>query len=59
MKIIEGVIVRWVEDGFRKVCDEKYVFFWDFLIICYVIFSDCSLMEIGSLFDLKGYGMVV
>lgn len=57
MKITEGAIVRRVEDGFRKVRDEKYAFLWDSPIIRHAISSDCSLMEIGSPFDLKGYGM--
>ena len=57
MKITEGAIVRRVEDGFRKVRAEKYAFLWDSPIIRHAISSDCSLMEIGSPFDLKGYGM--
>ncbi|XP_048776991.2 glutamate receptor ionotropic, kainate 2-like isoform X2 [Ostrea edulis] len=57
MKITEGAIVRRVEDGFFKCSQEKYAFLWDSPIIRHAISSDCSLMEIGSPFDLKGYGM--
>ncbi|XP_062608571.1 glutamate receptor ionotropic, kainate 3-like isoform X2 [Saccostrea cucullata] len=57
MRITDGAIVRRVEDGFRKVRTEKYAFLWDSPIIRHAISTDCNLMEIGSPFDLKGYGM--
>ncbi|GFN98252.1 glutamate receptor subunit protein glur6 [Plakobranchus ocellatus] len=47
---------RRVENGFERVRKGKYAFIWDSPTIRYTISNDCDLMEIGSPFDLKGYG---
>ncbi|KAK3801150.1 hypothetical protein RRG08_006867 [Elysia crispata] len=47
---------RRVPDGFRRVREGKYAFIWDSPTIRHTISNDCDLMEIGSPFDLKGYG---
>ena len=57
MKITNGAIVRRVDDGFRQVQNEKYAFLWDSPVIRHETAKNCDIMEIGSPFDLKGYGI--
>ncbi|NP_001191542.1 glutamate receptor subunit protein GluR6 [Aplysia californica] len=47
---------RTVDIGFERVKKGKYAFIWDSPTIRHTISNDCDLMEIGSPFDLKGYG---
>ncbi|RUS79115.1 hypothetical protein EGW08_013125 [Elysia chlorotica] len=42
--------------GGGRVREGKYAFIWDSPTIRHTISNDCDLMEIGSPFDLKGYG---
>ncbi|XP_069130736.1 glutamate receptor ionotropic, kainate 2-like isoform X4 [Argopecten irradians] len=50
-------MVRRVENGFDRVLREKYAFLWDSPVVRHHIANDCGLTEIGSPFDLKGYGI--
>ncbi|XP_064608494.1 glutamate receptor ionotropic, kainate 3-like [Liolophura sinensis] len=52
-------MVRRVEHGLERVRKEKYAFLWDSPTLRYMIQSRCDLLEIGSPFDLKGYGWAV
>lgn len=52
-------MVRRVEHGLERVRKEKYAFLWDSPTLRYMIQSQCDLLEIGSPFDLKGYGWAV
>ncbi|XP_070198237.1 glutamate receptor ionotropic, kainate 3-like isoform X2 [Littorina saxatilis] len=45
--------------GFQKVKDEDYAFFWDTTVNKYKTIIDCDLMEIGPSFDPKGFGIGV
>lgn len=57
MKLTDGAIVRRTTDGFRKVNNEKYAFLWDSPVVRHETAKNCDIMEIGSPFDLKGYGI--
>ncbi|XP_052281540.1 glutamate receptor ionotropic, kainate 2-like isoform X2 [Dreissena polymorpha] len=49
--------VRRVEQGFQRAMTEKYAFIWDSPTVRHETANNCDLMEIGSPFDLKGYGI--
>ena len=49
--------VRRVEDGFARVMKSKYAFIWDSPTVRHETANNCGLMEIGTPFDLKGYGI--
>ncbi|XP_055894617.1 glutamate receptor ionotropic, kainate 2-like isoform X4 [Biomphalaria glabrata] len=49
-------MVRNVDKGFARVNQGGYAFIWDSPVIRHKISNDCMLMEIGTPFDLKGYG---
>jgi len=49
--------VRRVENGFQRAMDEKYAFIWDSPTVRHATANNCQLMEIGTPFDLKGYGI--
>ncbi|NP_001191669.1 glutamate receptor 8 [Aplysia californica] len=46
-------------EGFKKVKDEDYAFFWDTTVNKYQTIMDCNMMEIGPAFDPKGFGIGV
>ncbi|KAK3801146.1 hypothetical protein RRG08_006865 [Elysia crispata] len=46
-------------EGFQKVRNEDYAFFWDTTVNKYQTISDCDVMEIGPAFDPKGFGIGV
>lgn len=46
-------------DGFEKVKQGDYAFFWDTTVNKYMTIEDCQLMEIGPHFDPKGFGIGV
>ncbi|XP_059141818.1 glutamate receptor ionotropic, kainate 2-like [Physella acuta] len=48
---------RTTQIGIERVKKGKYAFIWDSPYIRNVISNECDLMEIGSPFDLKGYGL--
>lgn len=49
--------VKRVEHGFARVMKEKYAFIWDSPTVRHETANNCKLMEIGTPFDLKGYGI--
>lgn len=49
--------VKRVEHGFERVMKEKYAFIWDSPTVRHETANNCDLMEIGTPFDLKGYGI--
>ncbi|XP_052795001.1 glutamate receptor ionotropic, kainate 3-like isoform X2 [Mya arenaria] len=49
--------VRRVENGFARAMKEKYAFIWDSPTVRHETANNCDLMEIGTPFDLKGYGI--
>ena len=49
--------VRRVENGFERVYKGKYAFIWDSPTVRHETANNCDFMEIGSPFDLKGYGI--
>ena len=49
--------VKRVEHGFERVLKEKYAFIWDSPTVRHETANNCALMEIGTPFDLKGYGI--
>ncbi|XP_050416680.2 glutamate receptor ionotropic, kainate 2 [Patella vulgata] len=59
MSVQPGWMVRTVKIGFERVMQGGYAFIWDSPTIRHLVASDCSLMEIGTPFDLKGYGLAV
>ncbi|CAL1539084.1 unnamed protein product [Lymnaea stagnalis] len=46
-------------EGFKKVKDGNYAFFWDTTVNKYQTIIDCEVMEIGPPFDPKGFGIGV
>ncbi|XP_071125627.1 glutamate receptor ionotropic, kainate 2-like isoform X1 [Mytilus edulis] len=52
-------IVRRVDDGFERAMKHKYAFLWDSPTVRHRTAQNCSLMEIGNPFDLKGYGIAL
>ncbi|XP_060568232.1 glutamate receptor ionotropic, kainate 2-like isoform X3 [Ruditapes philippinarum] len=49
--------VKRVEHGFARAMKEKYAFIWDSPTVRHETANNCDLMEIGTPFDLKGYGI--
>ena len=47
------------EEGFRKVKEGNYAFFWDTTVNKYKTIEDCDFMEVGPPFDPKGFGIGV
>lgn len=47
------------DEGFKKVKDGNYAFFWDTTVNKYKTIEDCQFMEIGPHFDPKGFGIGV
>ncbi|XP_061165234.1 glutamate receptor 2-like isoform X1 [Saccostrea echinata] len=47
------------EEGFKKVKQGNYAFFWDTTVNKYKTIEDCQFMEIGPHFDPKGFGIGV
>ncbi|XP_077988455.1 glutamate receptor ionotropic, delta-2-like [Glandiceps talaboti] len=45
------------DDGYQRVVDEDYAFFWDSPILEYVKQQNCDVMTVGKPFNLKGYGI--
>ncbi|GFN98245.1 glutamate receptor 8 [Plakobranchus ocellatus] len=54
-----GSMVENTTQGFKKVKDENYAFFWDTTVNKYQTIMDCDVMEIGPAFDPKGFGIGV
>lgn len=50
-------MVKRVENGFDRALREKYAFLWDSPTVRHEIATRCDLMEVGTPFDLKGYGL--
>lgn len=46
-------------EGYGKVTDGNYAFFWDTTVNKYKTTTDCDVMEIGPPFDPKGFGIGV
>ncbi|XP_067663932.1 glutamate receptor ionotropic, kainate 2-like [Haliotis asinina] len=46
-------------EGYSKVTDGNYAFFWDTTVNKYKTTTDCDVMEIGPPFDPKGFGIGV
>ncbi|XP_070542726.1 glutamate receptor ionotropic, kainate 2-like isoform X2 [Ptychodera flava] len=45
------------EQGYDRVLNENYAFFWDSPILDYTKQTRCELMTVGKPFNLKGYGV--
>ncbi|XP_071495259.1 glutamate receptor ionotropic, kainate 1-like [Diadema antillarum] len=45
------------KEGYRRVKQESYAFFWDAPILDYIKQTECDLMTVGKPFNLKGYGI--
>ena len=45
------------DDGFRKVNEENYAFFWDSTVNKYLTTKNCNLVEIGPPFGPRGFGI--
>lgn len=54
-----GSMVKDTEEGFLKVKEGNYAFFWDTTVNKYMTIMDCEFMEIGPHFDPKGFGIGV
>ncbi|KAH3833472.1 hypothetical protein DPMN_106782 [Dreissena polymorpha] len=52
-------MVDTTEEGFNKVNEGNYAFFWDTTVNKYKTIEDCDLMEVGPPFDPKGFGIGV
>lgn len=52
-------MVKSTEEGFKKVKEELYAFFWDTTVNKYKTIENCDFMEIGPPFDPKGFGIGV
>ncbi|ESP02133.1 hypothetical protein LOTGIDRAFT_111488, partial [Lottia gigantea] len=59
MSVQPNWMVRTVDIGYERVMQGGYAFIWDSPTISHLVSTDCSLMEIGTPFDLKGYGLAV
>ncbi|CAG5127476.1 unnamed protein product [Candidula unifasciata] len=46
-------------EGYKKVKEGDYAFFWDTTVNKYQTIVDCDVMEIGPAFDPKGFGIGV
>ncbi|XP_052795006.1 glutamate receptor 2-like isoform X2 [Mya arenaria] len=47
------------EEGFKKIKEGNYAFFWDTTVNKYKTIEDCDFMEVGPPFDPKGFGIGV
>ena len=52
-----GAIVNSAEEGIAKVKSERYAFILESTTLKYMLKNDCDLIQIGDLFDDKGYGI--
>ncbi|XP_060562525.1 glutamate receptor 1-like isoform X3 [Ruditapes philippinarum] len=52
-------MVKSTEEGFKKVKEELYAFFWDTTVNKYKTIENCDFMEVGPPFDPKGFGIGV
>ncbi|XP_052281545.1 glutamate receptor 4-like isoform X2 [Dreissena polymorpha] len=52
-------MVETTEEGFKKVKEGNYAFFWDTTVNKYKTIEDCDFMEVGPPFDPKGFGIGV
>lgn len=52
-------MVSTTTEGFQKVKEGNYAFFWDTTVSRYKSIEDCELTEIGPRFDPKGFGIAV
>ena len=52
-------MVKDTDEGYRKVKEEDYAFFWDTTVNKYKTIIDCDVMEIDPPFDPKGFGIGV
>ncbi|XP_014768777.1 glutamate receptor ionotropic, kainate 2 [Octopus bimaculoides] len=52
-------MVSTTTEGFHKVKEGNYAFFWDTTVSRYKSIEDCELTEIGPRFDPKGFGIAV
>ncbi|KAK3599487.1 hypothetical protein CHS0354_006615 [Potamilus streckersoni] len=57
MSLSKSSVVQRVENGFERVLKKKYAFIWDSPSVRHETASNCDLMEIGTPFDLRGYGI--
>ncbi|KAL3878976.1 hypothetical protein ACJMK2_031298, partial [Sinanodonta woodiana] len=57
MSLSKTAMVQRKEHGFERVLKEKYAFMWDSPSVRHETASNCDLMEIGTPFDLRGYGI--
>ena len=58
-EITPSSMVESTEEGFQKVLEGNYAFFWDTTVNKYKTIENCSYMEIGPHFDPKGFGIGV
>ncbi|KAL4230474.1 hypothetical protein ACF0H5_010856 [Mactra antiquata] len=52
-------MVSSTDEGFKKVQNEQYAFFWDTTVNKYKTIENCNFMEVGPPFDPKGFGIGV
>lgn len=52
-----GAIVNSAEEGIAKVKSGRYAFILESTTLKYMLKNDCDLIQIGDLFDDKGYGI--
>ncbi|KAL3878980.1 hypothetical protein ACJMK2_031302, partial [Sinanodonta woodiana] len=52
-------MVSTTEEGFKKVKQANFAFFWDTTVNKYMTIEDCEFMEVGPPFDPKGFGIGV
>ena len=52
-------LVSSTEEGFKKVKEGNYAFFWDTTVNKFKTIQDCDFMEVGPPFDPKGFGIAV
>ncbi|KAK3099144.1 hypothetical protein FSP39_000121, partial [Pinctada imbricata] len=57
LEVDPGSMVETSEQGFRKVNEEKYAFFWDSTVNRYMTTKNCNLVEIGPPFGPRGFGI--
>ena len=54
---ISKSFVQSAEEGIAKVKSERYAFILESTTLKYMLKNDCDLIQIGDLFDDKGYGI--
>lgn len=57
MRLTPGSFVESVEEGMAKVKAGGYAFILESTTLKYMLKNDCDLIQIGDLFDDKGYGI--